>query len=385
MTSTGNPQVNTCFVIMPFGAPFDQYYEEVLVPSIIAADLKPIRADEINKPGVIMNQIWEGIISAQVCLADVTGRNANVMYELGLAHANGKPVVQLVQNPDDLPFDLRAYRHIVYRTISPDWATSLKDQVTEMLLETISNPTSALVFPRAGGFRHLRVGPKLGGSAETIFSIGDEPITWTQARRILRSLPEEDYARLMEIACIIDLHGASGNLNEAAALISRLKTGFSSSVFVPAEAAEVIVKTATEILNSYPPLEGGDSDAKHYYGYGKVSAILKGVLHLLPRLHQCFDCVLDYSETVAASFLINEYFSDDHYWNYRTKMRILDVLLQADLGKRPLIVFEDILSSRNPSGREFLKTVRVARALLQNEFDSWYENVRGKAQGDETK
>jgi nucleoside 2-deoxyribosyltransferase len=83
---------------MPFGEPFDTYYKEILAPTISKADLIAIRADEINMPGVIVDQIWHGINQAKVCIADVTGRNPNVMYELGLAHAAGKPVVQIVQD-----------------------------------------------------------------------------------------------------------------------------------------------------------------------------------------------------------------------------------------------------------------------------------------------
>src|SRR5688572_25503645 len=75
----------TCFVIMPFRKPFDGYYRDVIAPAIETAGLTAVRADEINKPGVILNQIWKGITEAQICLADLTGRNANVMYEVGLA------------------------------------------------------------------------------------------------------------------------------------------------------------------------------------------------------------------------------------------------------------------------------------------------------------
>jgi hypothetical protein len=138
---------NTCFVIMPFGTPFDDYYKEILVPAIRRADLLPVRADEINKPGVIINQIWKGIQDAIVCVADVSGRNANVMYELGLAHATAKPVVQLVQQADDLPFDLRAYRHIVYRTEQPRWAESLAKNLEKMLREAVADPESTQAIP----------------------------------------------------------------------------------------------------------------------------------------------------------------------------------------------------------------------------------------------
>ncbi|MFC2000510.1 hypothetical protein ACFLXE_07155 [Chloroflexota bacterium] len=138
-----------CFVIMPFEEPFHRYYQEVFAPAIRKAKLTPLRADEIEKPGVIVDQIWRGIQEAEVLLADLTGRNANVMYELGLAHALGKPVVQLVQSVTDLPFDLKALRHIIYRTDVPRWDEKLSKEITQMLLQTMRDPKSCSVFQSA--------------------------------------------------------------------------------------------------------------------------------------------------------------------------------------------------------------------------------------------
>ena len=87
-----------CFVIMPFGDPFDEYYKKIIEPTIKKCGLVSIRADEINNPGTIINQIWKGIYNSKLCVCDITNRNPNVMYELGLAHAINKPVVTLVQN-----------------------------------------------------------------------------------------------------------------------------------------------------------------------------------------------------------------------------------------------------------------------------------------------
>lgn len=141
---------------MPFGQPFDDYYKQILMPAVTSVGLIPVRADEINKPGVIIHQIWQGIKDARVCIADVTGRNANVMYELGLAHAVGKPVIQIVQNIEDLPFDLRAYRHILYETRSPQWANSLGGRLREMLVAAIAN--SEPLLPELQLMRPLHLG-----------------------------------------------------------------------------------------------------------------------------------------------------------------------------------------------------------------------------------
>ena len=84
----------TCFVMQPFAAPLGDYYEKIYRPAIEKAGLRPVRADaEIFATGKIMDQVWSGINAAKVLVAELTSRNPNVFYELGLAHAMKKPVV----------------------------------------------------------------------------------------------------------------------------------------------------------------------------------------------------------------------------------------------------------------------------------------------------
>ena len=74
---------DSCFVMMPFADPIGTYFEKVYAPAIQKTGLKPVRADnEIFGTGKIMDQIWSGIVSAKVLVAELTGRNPNVFYEL---------------------------------------------------------------------------------------------------------------------------------------------------------------------------------------------------------------------------------------------------------------------------------------------------------------
>jgi len=99
---------DSCFMVMPFAAPLGNYYEKVYKPAIEKAGLKAVRADtEIFGAGKIMDQVWSGINAAKVLVAELTTRNPNVFYELGLAHALKKPVVLVSSNEDDVPFDLK--------------------------------------------------------------------------------------------------------------------------------------------------------------------------------------------------------------------------------------------------------------------------------------
>jgi len=136
---------DTCFVVMPFAAPLGNYYEKVYKPAIEKAGLKAVRADtEIFGAGKIMDQVWSGINAAKVLVAELTTRNPNVFYELGLAHALKKPVVLISSNEDDVPFDLKHIRVIYYDMNDPFWGSKLLDKVAENILSAIQNPEEAV-------------------------------------------------------------------------------------------------------------------------------------------------------------------------------------------------------------------------------------------------
>ena len=61
-----------------------------------------------------MRDIWSAIHAARVVVADCTGRNPNVFYEIGLAHAIGRQTILIAQSLRDVPFDLRSLRVIIY-------------------------------------------------------------------------------------------------------------------------------------------------------------------------------------------------------------------------------------------------------------------------------
>jgi hypothetical protein len=139
---------DTCFVMMPFADPLGGYYATVYQPAIEKAKLKAVRADaEIFGTGKIIDQIWGGIHGARVLVAELTGRNPNVLYELGLAHALRKPVVLVSSNLEDVPFDVRHVRVIYYDVRDPFWGTKLIEKVAENILSALKNPGEAILFP----------------------------------------------------------------------------------------------------------------------------------------------------------------------------------------------------------------------------------------------
>jgi hypothetical protein len=135
-----------CFVMMPFAAPLGGYYETVYKPAIEKAGLQAVRADaEIFGAGKIMDQVWSGIRTAKVLVAELTKRNPNVFYELGLAHALRKPVVLVSSNEEDVPFDLQHIRVIYYDVNDPFWGQKLIAKVAENILSAIEHPEEAVL------------------------------------------------------------------------------------------------------------------------------------------------------------------------------------------------------------------------------------------------
>ena len=138
---------DSCFVVMPFAPPLGDYYSKVYEPAIRKAGLNPVRADDdIFGTGKIIDQIWSGITAAKVLVAELTTRNPNAFYELGLAHALKKPVVLVSSNEQDVPFDLKHIRVIYYDKDDPFWGTKLIDKVAENILSAIANPEEAVLF-----------------------------------------------------------------------------------------------------------------------------------------------------------------------------------------------------------------------------------------------
>jgi len=94
-----------------------------------------------------MQSVWEGINRARLIIADLTGRNPNVFYELGIAHTLGKPVIMLTQSMDYVPFDLRHLRCIVYQYKPGSiekFESALKRTVRRVLSSSTGEPTQIL-------------------------------------------------------------------------------------------------------------------------------------------------------------------------------------------------------------------------------------------------
>jgi hypothetical protein len=90
----------------------DEIYNFIVVPAVQDAGLEPYRADLDMSPGAITTRMLSELLSARIVIADLTGRNPNVFYELGITHSFARPVISIADSSRSLPFDTKDERVI---------------------------------------------------------------------------------------------------------------------------------------------------------------------------------------------------------------------------------------------------------------------------------
>lgn len=130
------PDYRDVFVIMPFKKEMDPIYNKHIVSACRELSLSVGRANDFFKAHAVMADVWGSMQHAKVIVADCTGRNPNVFYEMGMAHVLGKPVVLVSQNARDIPFDISSIRHIPYKYTARGMK-SFKETLKEALRASI--------------------------------------------------------------------------------------------------------------------------------------------------------------------------------------------------------------------------------------------------------
>jgi len=138
----------TCFVIAPIGDKdtttrhrSDQIMKYVIEPIVVELGYAtPRRSDHISAPGMVTTQIIECIVEDDLVIADLTGANANVFYELAIRHAIRKPVVQLIQKGDRIPFDVLTSRTIEIDHTNLDSVEEAKQELRRQILAVEKDP-----------------------------------------------------------------------------------------------------------------------------------------------------------------------------------------------------------------------------------------------------
>lgn len=212
----------TCFIVSPIGNKLDplgtdgriryednmQMWADVLEPACHVFSLKAIRADRIAETGEITEQIFQYLRDADVVIADLSGANPNVMYELGLRHTRDKITIQIGEH-GRLPFDINTIRTIQFKR-------------TE----------AGLIEARNGLVNALRAGLEGKGSpvsATRIWNEGEGVGAASIELAVRRSLEADDDVEDYEPGIVdmmaegeASLHEVAGTLNETSGIITQI-------------------------------------------------------------------------------------------------------------------------------------------------------------------
>lgn len=131
-------KLNSAFLIMPFNDKFEIVHG-VINEVCINMGIVPQRADDIFTPKPIIANILDGISRSEIIIVDLTQKNPNVFYELGIAHSlrDENAIILLTQNINNIPFDIRHWPVIKYSNENiPALKVALKNKIQVCLAET---------------------------------------------------------------------------------------------------------------------------------------------------------------------------------------------------------------------------------------------------------
>ena len=141
------------FVLMPFDVAFNDVYQLGIKAAITSAGMIAERVDEQTfHQESILTRIYNQIATADFIVADMTGQNPNVFYEVGFAHAKNKPCILLTSKAEDIPFDLKHHRHIIYNDSISILKSKLECDLSRMqkIIDAKSSPINVSLRRQTG-------------------------------------------------------------------------------------------------------------------------------------------------------------------------------------------------------------------------------------------
>ena len=138
-----------CFIISPIGEPksdrrkrADLILKHIIAPALKDCGYKPERADQIDKPGIITHQVIQHIIADPLVIADLTDFNPNVFYELALRHFVRKPLIHMIKQGQELPFDVSQSRTIYFDHQDPDSEEAANKEIIKQIKALEQDPSA---------------------------------------------------------------------------------------------------------------------------------------------------------------------------------------------------------------------------------------------------
>lgn len=284
MTDT-EPVALKCFVIGPIGdrlAPIDspprrtyedaiQIFEEVIQPACESFGIKPIRADKMTKAGEIPEQIVRLLATADLVIADLTGANPNVMYELGLRHATGLPAIQLGEH-GRLPFDIAAIRTIQFARTETGLVQA-RHQLQEMIATGVEEGFDPVTASRV--LNSLRGAPAGEATTEVVARVvEDETPGFLELIAEMEDAYPRVTGRLEEIGGVIQQMGtvASAGSEEFQAEQKGRTSSAKTRLLIVRKFAESLDRPAAELENLAADYEQ------------ELARVDRGISYLLDRL-----------------------------------------------------------------------------------------------------
>ena len=143
---TKNP-IKTCFVIMPIAdmddyeaGHFSRVYDHLIKPACLSAGFEPSRADFVAASNYIIIDILKKILDSDIVICDLSGRNPNVLYELGVRQAFNLPTVLIKDKKTPKIFDIQGLRYTEYNhVLRIDDVEKERDRIKQSITETAEN------------------------------------------------------------------------------------------------------------------------------------------------------------------------------------------------------------------------------------------------------
>jgi hypothetical protein len=136
----------------------DEWLQNIVEPVCREAGITPIRSDQVSAPGRIDSQVSKYLLDSDIVIADLSGLNPNVMYEVGVRHALELPIVHMASEGTDLPFDFRTIRTQWYEpSFHIKSVNEARKELSAAILESLNGAGSPLIFHPDSGYSGINI------------------------------------------------------------------------------------------------------------------------------------------------------------------------------------------------------------------------------------
>ncbi|MGL5861852.1 MAG: hypothetical protein ACRCY9_11430 [Phycicoccus sp.] len=183
-----------CFIACAVGDPesdvrkhAEMTCKHIITPAAKSAGYQDVRADLIQRSGIVSAQVIQHLVEADAVVADLTGLNPNVFYELAVRHLVGKPFIQICTTGTEIPFDVQDVRTLFYDLKNPDSVVSTRKAIAKLLKSFTSN-SEPVISPLTSTLRNANY-----------VLVQQRPVsyTWDHAAAVLNTMAtdiERDFA-----------------------------------------------------------------------------------------------------------------------------------------------------------------------------------------------